>query len=135
MYIEPPPIAYAKIIDIPPHAVSEGQICLMDNNNWLTQLLMIGVGTTSIAAEKLKDVSDQWVREGKLNPEQAASFVNDLMRQMQTNSGDIEAQFQRQIRNIMQDMGLARQSEVDELRGRIDRLERQVRELENKSWR
>jgi polyhydroxyalkanoate synthesis regulator phasin len=107
----------------------------MDNNNWLTQLLMIGVGTTSIAAEKLKDVSDQWVREGKLNPEQAASFVNDLMRQMQTNSGDIEAQFQRQIRNIMQDMGLARQSEVDELRGRIDRLERQVRELENKSWR
>lgn len=107
----------------------------MDNNNWLMQLLMIGVGTTSIAAEKLKDVSDQWVREGKLNPEQAASFVNDLMRQMQTNSGELEAQFQRQIRNIMQDMGLARQSEVDELRGRIDRLERQVRELENKSWR
>jgi polyhydroxyalkanoate synthesis regulator phasin len=106
----------------------------MDNNNWLNQLLMLGVGTTSIAAEKFREVSEQWVRDGRLNPEQAAGFANDLMRQMQMNQGDLEAQFQRQLRNIMQDMGLARQSEVDELRGRIDRLERQVRELENKRW-
>jgi polyhydroxyalkanoate synthesis regulator phasin len=107
---------------------------VMDNNNWLTQILMLGIGTTSIAAEKLKDVSEQWVREGKLNPEQAAGFVNDLMKQMQMNPNDLEGQFQRQVKNIMQDMGVARQSEVDELRGRIDRLERQIREMENKRW-
>jgi polyhydroxyalkanoate synthesis regulator phasin len=106
----------------------------MDNSNWLTQILMLGIGTTSIAAEKLKDVSEQWVREGKLNPEQAAGFVNDLMKQMQMNPNDLEGQFQRQVKNIMQDMGVARQSEVDELRGRIDRLERQIREMENKRW-
>jgi polyhydroxyalkanoate synthesis regulator phasin len=35
----------------------------------------------------------------------------------------------------MQDLGVPRQNEMDELRGRIDRLERQVRELENKQWR
>jgi polyhydroxyalkanoate synthesis regulator phasin len=107
----------------------------MDNNSWLTQLLMIGVGTTSLAAEKFREVSDEWVREGKLNPEQAAGFVNDMMKQVQANQGDLEANFQRQVRNIMQDVGVARQSEVDELRGRIDRLERQVRDLENKTWR
>jgi polyhydroxyalkanoate synthesis regulator phasin len=107
----------------------------MDNNNWLSQILMLGIGTTSLAAEKFKEVSEQLVRDGKLNPEQAANFANDLMKQMQTSSGDIEAQLQRQIRNILQDIGVARQSEVDELRGRIDRLERQVRELENKQWR
>jgi polyhydroxyalkanoate synthesis regulator phasin len=107
----------------------------MDNSSWLTQLLMIGVGTTSLAAEKFREVSDEWVREGKLNPEQAAGFVNDMMKQMQANQGDLEANFQRQVRNIMQDVGVARQTEVDELRGRIDRLERQVRDLENKTWR
>jgi len=32
----------------------------------------------------------------------------------------------------MQDLGVPRQAEMDELRGRIDRLERQVRDLENK---
>jgi len=36
---------------------------------------------------------------------------------------------------MLQDLGVPRQSEMDELRGRIDRLERQIRDLENKSWR
>jgi len=31
-------------------------------------------------------------------------------------------------------LGVPRQSEMDELRGRLDRLERQVRDLENKLW-
>jgi polyhydroxyalkanoate synthesis regulator phasin len=108
----------------------------MDNNNdWLKQLLMIGVGTTSLAAEKIKEVSEQWVKEGKINPDQAKGIVDDLMQQIQSDQGYIQAQIERQIRNILQDLGVPKQSEMDELRGRIDRLERQIRDLENKLWR
>ena len=45
------------------------------------------------------------------------------------------AQMQRQLRNAMQDLGVPRQAEMDELRGRVDRLERQLRDIENKLWR
>ncbi|AUC60358.1 hypothetical protein AA637_03905 [Cyanobacterium sp. HL-69] len=107
----------------------------MDNNDWLKQLLMIGVGTTSLAAEKIKEVSDQWVKDGKINPDQAKGIVDDMMQQMQSESGNFQAQMERQLRNMLQDLGVPRQSEMDELRGRIDRLERQIRDLENKSWR
>ncbi len=107
----------------------------MDNNNWLTQLLMLGVGTTSLVAEKVKEVGDELVKDGKLNPDQAKEVVDDLMQKMRADQGNLEAVMQRQIRNMMQDIGVARQSEVDELRGRIDRLERQMREMENKLWR
>jgi len=106
----------------------------MDNNNWIKQLLMVGVGTTSLVAEKLKEVSDQWVREGKINPEQAREFVDDLMQQMQSEQDNFEEQMERQMRNALQDLGVPRQNELDELRGRIDRIERQIRELENRSW-
>ena len=107
----------------------------MDSNNWIKQLLMVGVGTTSLVAEKLREVSEQWVRDGKINPEQAQEFVNDLMQQIQTEQGNFEEQMERQMRNALQDFGVPRQSELDELRGRIDRIERQIRELENRSWR
>lgn len=107
----------------------------MDNNNWIKQLLMVGVGTTSLVAEKLKEVSEQWVKEGKINPEQAREFVDDLMKQIQTEQGNFEEQMERQMRNALQDLGVPRQNELDELRGRIDRIERQIRELENRSWR
>ena len=107
----------------------------MDNNNWLQQILLLGLGTTSLVAERVKVVSEQWVKEGKIDPEQAKLFVDDLVQQLKLDPANFEAQMQRLIRNTMQDLGVPRQGEMDELRGRIDRLERQIRELENKTWR
>ncbi|MEY3826861.1 MAG: hypothetical protein RLZZ148_1678 [Cyanobacteriota bacterium] len=107
----------------------------MDNNDWLRQLLMLGVGTTSLVTDKIREASDQWVKDGKINPEQATAFVDDLIGQLKSEQSNLESTLERQIRNILQDLGVPRQSEMDELRGRIDRLERQVRDLENKLWR
>ncbi len=107
----------------------------MDNNDWLKQLLMVGIGTTSLVAEKIKEVSDEWVRDGKLNSDQAKSLVDDFMSQLNTESGGVQKQVERQMKNMLQDLGVPRQAEMDELRGRIDRLERQIRDLENKNWR
>lgn len=107
----------------------------MDNNDLLKQLLMIGIGTTSLVAEKIRQVSEEWVKDGKLNSDQAKKFTDDLMNQFKSDQGNWEAQLQRQLRNALQDLGVPRQSEMDELRGRLDRLERQVRDLENKLWR
>ncbi|WP_416670598.1 phasin family protein [Egbenema bharatensis] len=107
----------------------------MDNNNLLQQLLMLGIGTTSLVTDKLREVSDEWVKDGKLDPDQAANFANDLMQQLKSEQGNWDSQMKRQLRNMLQDLGVARQNEMDELRGRIDRLERQVRDLENRLWR
>lgn len=107
----------------------------MDNNDWLTQILMLGVGTTSLVAEKLREASDELVKDGKLNPDQARVVMEDLAKKLQDERGNFETQMQRQLRNLLQDIGVPRQAEMDELRGRIDRLERQLRDLENKLWR
>ena len=107
----------------------------MDNQNLLRQLLMIGIGTTSLVAEKLQEATDQWVKDGTMNADQARHFVDDMMQGMKLDQNSLEEVMQRQLRNLMQDIGVPRQSELDELRGRIDRLERQVRDLENRHWR
>lgn len=107
----------------------------MDNNDWLRQLLMVGIGTTSLVAEKIKEVSNEWVKDGKINSEQAKAFVDDLMSQLNSESGGMQKQMERQVKNMLQDLGVPRQSELDELRGRIDRLERQLRDIENRNWR
>jgi len=106
-----------------------------NNNNLLQQLLMIGIGTTSLVAEKIREVSNEWVKDGKLDSEQANSLVDDLMEQFKSGQNNFEDHMQRQLRNVLQDLGVPRQAEMDELRGRLDRLERQMRDLENRLWR
>ncbi|MGB0562744.1 MAG: phasin family protein [Spirulinaceae cyanobacterium] len=106
-----------------------------NNNNWIQELLMIGVGTTSFLADKLGEVGDQLVREGKLDPDQARTIIDEVVTKVKTDQGNFEGRMRTQLEVALQDFGLARQQEVDELRGRIDRLEHKVRDLENRQWR
>ncbi|XGB41459.1 MAG: phasin family protein [Nodosilinea sp. LVE1205-7] len=107
----------------------------MDTSNLLQQLLMIGVGTTTLVAERLKQVTEEWVREGRFNPDQARHFVDEVMAQLNINNTNLEEQFNRLFRHTLQELGVPRQAEMDELRGRLDRLERQLRDLENRAWK
>ena len=57
------------------------------------------------------------------------------MRALRGETPEVEQQAERQLeRNrdqLLQDLGLARQRELDELRGRIDRLEQTLRQRQN----
>ncbi|WP_298613149.1 phasin family protein [uncultured Thermosynechococcus sp.] len=106
----------------------------MNQQNLLQQLLLIGVGTTSLVAEKLRQVSDQWVKEGRLNADQAKAIVEEVLTHLREDAASLDAAVQRQTRQFLESLGVPQQSEIDELRGRIDRLEREVRELKNRSW-
>ncbi|MEN9207432.1 MAG: phasin family protein [Gloeomargarita sp. GMQP_bins_120] len=106
----------------------------MEQDNLLRQLLLLGIGATALVMDKVREVSDEWVQSGRLRPDQATALINELVGRV-TQGPDWETRLRRQTRDILRELGLAHQSEVDELRGRIDRLERQVRDLENRLWR
>jgi polyhydroxyalkanoate synthesis regulator phasin len=107
----------------------------MDQGNLLQMLLLRGLGTTSLVAERLRDVSQDWVLSGRLDPAQASALADDVLKALRGETPELEQQAERQLeRNrdqLLQDLGLARQREVDELRGRIDRLEQQLRQRGN----
>jgi polyhydroxyalkanoate synthesis regulator phasin len=104
----------------------------MDSNNPLQQLLLRGLGTGSLVAERLRYVSQEWVRSGKLDPSHASVLVEDVLRALRGETPGLEEQASRQLeRNrdqLLQDLGLPQQRELDELRGRIDRLEQALRQ-------
>lgn len=108
----------------------------MDQSNLLQMLLLRGLGTTSLVADRLRYVSQEWVSSGRLDPTHASALVEDVLRALRGDSPEVEQQAERQLeRNrdqLLQDLGLARQRELDELRGRIDRLESQLRQAQNR---
>ena len=107
----------------------------MDNGSLLKQLLLMGVGTTSLIVDGLTEAADELVKTGRLDPIEARQRVEKVMEQIRAEQTNVESQIQRTVRNVMQDLGVPRQAEMDELRGRLDRLERQVRSLEDKLYR
>ena len=105
----------------------------MDAANPLQQLLLRGLGTTSLVADRLRGVSQAWVSSGRLDQNQASALVDDVMKALRGETPELEEQAERKLErnrdNLLQDIGVASQKELDELRGRIDRLEQQLRQL------
>lgn len=105
----------------------------MDPANPLQQLLLRGLGTTTLMADRLKGVSQAWVSSGRLDPQQASALVDDVLKALRGETPELEEQVGRNLErnrdNLLQDIGVPNQREVDELRGRIDRLEQQLRQL------
>jgi polyhydroxyalkanoate synthesis regulator phasin len=50
----------------------------MDRDNLLQQLLLRGLGTTSLVAERLRQVTQEWVSSGRLDPSQASTWVREI---------------------------------------------------------
>lgn len=104
----------------------------MDQGNLLQMLLLRGLGTTSLVADRLRYVSQEWVSSGRLDPSHASDLMEDVLKALRGENPELEQQAERQLErnrdDLLADLGLARQREVDELRGRLDRLERQLRQ-------
>ena len=105
----------------------------MEAANPLQQLLLRGLGTTTLVADRLRGVSQAWVSSGRLDPNEASALVDDVMKALRGETPELEQQAERSLErnrdNLLQDIGVPSQREVDELRGRIDRLEQQLRQL------
>lgn len=105
----------------------------METANPLQQLLVRGLGTTTLVADRLRGVTQDWVSRGRLDPNQASALVDDVMKALRGETPELEERVERDIErnrdNLLQDIGVASQKEVDELRGRIDRIEQQLRQL------
>ena len=105
----------------------------MDSGNPLQQLLLRGLGTTTLVADRLRGVTQDWVSRGRLDPNQASALVDDVMKALRGETPELEEKVERDIGrnrdNLLQDIGVASQKELDELRGRIDRIEQQLRQL------
>ena len=109
----------------------------MDPANPLQQLLLRGLGTTSLVADRLRLVTQAWVGSGRLDPSEASRLVDEVMASLRGENPELEHQtgrkMERNLDNFLQDLGLARQRELDELRGRIDRLEQTLRQQRDAS--
>ena len=94
---------------------------------------MRGLGTTTLVADRLRGVTQDWVSRGRLDPNQASALVDDVMKALRGETPELEEKVERDIErnrdNLLHDIGVASQKEVDELRGRIDRIEQQLRQL------
>ena len=88
--------------------------------------LLSGLGAIFLTKEKIEKVTRKMVDEAKISKEDAQNLKEDLYKTGEKEWAETEEFFSGIIKKIMQSLDLGSRKEMDELKNRIEELEKRL---------
>ncbi len=90
--------------------------------------LYLGVGALTVTKEKIEEVVDELIKKGEANQSERAKLVNEFMQKAREQEKEITAKIKSLVQTTWQEKGFPTRKEIDELKQRIEELEKQLKE-------
>ena len=88
--------------------------------------LLSGLGAVFLTKDKIERITRSMVEEAKISKEDAQNLREDLYKTGEKEWSDLEDFFSGIIKKIMQGLDLCTKKEVDELKSRMEKLEKHI---------
>ena len=88
--------------------------------------LLSGLGAVFLTKDKIERITRNMVEEAKITKEDAQNLKEDLYKTGEREWSEIEEFFSGIIKKIIQSLNLCSRKEVDELKKRVEDLERRL---------
>ncbi len=91
---------------------------------FIKKSIYIGAGLASLTAEKIEEAVAEIVKKGELSEKQGKELLQELLDRSAKTRREISEKIERMIQETMQKFNLPTRKEMDELKARIDQLEK-----------
>jgi polyhydroxyalkanoate synthesis regulator phasin len=92
----------------------------------LKELFYAGIGLASLTKEKAEEIVAELVKKGELSKDEGRETLNNLINRMQEERERLKLKVQEQVENIISSMNLVRKAELDEVKKRLEELEKKL---------
>jgi len=94
----------------------------------LKKALFTGVGMVAMSREKVEEWAKNFAKEASFAEEEGKKFVDEVLKQSEEARKTLEQQVDRLAKSAMERFGMHTKEEVDELKKKIEDLERKLNE-------
>jgi polyhydroxyalkanoate synthesis regulator phasin len=94
------------------------------------KVLLAGLGGIVITGDKLEALKNKLVKENKMSEKEAKSLIDELVEAGEGQWKEFEKSAKEMVRKRLDSVDVPDRKELDELKARIDNLERRVSALE-----
>ena len=92
----------------------------------IKKALLTGVGLAAMSKEKIEVWAKQFAEEAKLAEGEGKKFVEDILKQTEEARKNAEDQVTKFTKAALDKMGLHTKTEYDELKKRVEELEKKI---------
>ncbi|WP_145149490.1 phasin family protein [Paenibacillus xylanexedens] len=91
--------------------------------------ISLGLGLTVVSKEKIEKTVDDLVKRGELAPGESKALVERLLERGDEEQGQLKRVIQEQVKRVLQEAGVASESDVTSLEQRVAVMEKKLAEL------
>lgn len=92
--------------------------------DFIKKTIFFGAGLASMTAEKIEETVGEIVKKGELTEKQGRDLVQDLLERSANARKDLIEIVEKVIQDILQKFKIPTRREMDELKARIEKLEK-----------
>ncbi len=96
------------------------------------KFLYTGVGLVAHTAEKIQQSVNKLIDDNKISAEEGKKIIDDFVKNTQTKKDEFESQLKSISEKIIKGLNYAKKEELDELRARIEALEKELKKAKGK---
>ena len=95
------------------------------------KVLMAGLGGVVVTGDKLEELKNKLVKENKMSEKEAKGLIEELVEAGEGKWKDLEKSAKEMMRKRLDSMDVPDRKELEQLKSRVDSLERRISALEN----
>ncbi len=88
--------------------------------------LYAGIGVALLTKDKIDQFTEKLVKEGQLSRDEAQRLTDDLVKNGEAQWSDLETRILDTLKTGINRLDIAKKSEVEALRDRVDNLEKRI---------
>jgi len=97
----------------------------------LRKVLLAALGGVVITGDKLEALKKKLVKENKMSEKEAKGLIDELVEAGEGQWKELEKSTKEMLRKRLDSMNVPDRKELEELRSKVDSLERRISALEN----
>ena len=97
---------------------------------FIKKAIFIGAGLASMTAEKLEEAVEEIVKKGEISEKQGKELIQDLKEKSGKAKKDFGERIDKVVKDTLQKLNIPTRTEVEELRARIEQLEKAAEKKE-----
>jgi polyhydroxyalkanoate synthesis regulator phasin len=91
---------------------------------FIKKAIFIGAGLASMTAEKIEEAVEEIVKKGEISEKQGKELIQDLKEKSGKAKKDFGERIDKVVNDTLQKLNIPTRTEVEELRARIEQLEK-----------
>jgi len=92
--------------------------------------LLASLGAAVVTKDKVEEATKRWVDEGKISKDEAEKLAQDLVESGKHQWEDIQEKIAESVRKGMDNFDIGSKKEFQELKGRVENIEKRLTILE-----